>query len=141
MFTYRVALAALLCAGCGPSVSFVRTGPVRGPLAAAEDVRVYLTHRPEAAYQEIGVAEVRGGTLETRVQAAVKLARTHGGNAVILIGSHAETGTYTGTQRTTATVVQPGVTNQTVHVDAPVTQVYTYDVDRYVIASVSVAER
>lgn len=72
--------------GCGTS-SFVLTGEVRSPLAEGARVQPFLTGIPAAEYEEIGVVEVRGRDLESRVEKAATVARSQGGNGIILLGS------------------------------------------------------
>lgn len=88
-FMGRILLASMVAVstGCSASASFVLTGEARQALAGAAKVQPFLTGLPAAAYEEIGVVEVRGHDLEARVKRAVEVARTKGGNGIILLGS------------------------------------------------------
>jgi len=97
---------------------------------------VFLSERPEK-FAKIGVVEVRGGTLEQRVAAAQKVARKHGGNAVVLLGSSTGVGTHMSHETVTSTtdVSEPGELSKTAttKTSVPVSHTYSYEVDRYLV--------
>ncbi|MEL6338540.1 MAG: hypothetical protein AAFP04_05185 [Myxococcota bacterium] len=121
-----------MAASCAAPSSFVLTGDLRPERGNDSPVQPYLTGAPGTGYREIGVVEVRGRTLEDRVERAARVAREKGGNGIILLNSQVHvqsTGTYS------SVVIQPvfAPAGALAFANAPATQVSSYEVDRYVV--------
>ncbi len=131
----------LSCAlgACAGKSSFVLTGTERVALAEETPIQPYLTGLPKGPYDEIGVVEVRGFTLEDRVERAARVARQHGGNAIILLSSsvHVQANPAVGG----GAVFVPGPYYYGAWaMRAPSSSVNSYEVDRYVVAWVEDAD-
>ncbi len=124
-----LAAAALLAAACGPSVSFVQTGPAGIPRPEDAPVKAYLTGPPSTPYEQIGVAEVEGGNLAARVEAAQRVARQHGGDAVVLLGSSTGVASQTSTSYTH---VRDNEGNSSM-VAVPTTKVSSYTIQTFAV--------
>jgi hypothetical protein len=85
IIAFGVMLFLPLFAGCLMNSDFVRTGKVYDALPDNAEVQVY-EHQKPWKFEEIGIVTIRGGELLMRIDEAKKIARSHGGNGV-LIGS------------------------------------------------------
>lgn len=68
---------------CASPVDYVKTGEEYTPLSKDAEVKVFLVKKPERAYDEIGIIEVHGQSLEYTLETAKEKAREVGGNALI----------------------------------------------------------
>ncbi|MBN8222896.1 MAG: hypothetical protein J0L53_18425 [Spirochaetes bacterium] len=83
-----LAALALALSSCAMG-SFTRTGNNYPALAEDARVDVVMRSKPDYKYEVIGMAEVKGGTLEMQLDKARAIARENGGDVIIIV----ETGT------------------------------------------------
>ncbi len=115
--------------GCAANYTqYIDAGQPRAALPAGTPVRVYLTQKPEAPYDEVGLIEVRGGSQPWRIEQAKAEAARRGANAILLMSTTTALET-TETTREVETKDDSGNVIQTRTV--PVTNVSTDEVDRF----------
>jgi hypothetical protein len=84
MAKHLLALLLLLASCKTPEPAFLQTGPVYPPLPAETPIKAYLIEQPPA-FEEIGIVEVYGGNLPSRIERAQKIARERGANAIVAL--------------------------------------------------------
>lgn len=91
LFYFSVFVSIVSCT----SAEYIKTGNEYPSLAETEDIKIFITSKPEQKYESIGLIRIRGANQEKRIEESKAYAREKGGNAVIVreIGILTEPGT------------------------------------------------